>query len=187
MTTFEKRSAETTYDDRDSHHERDSRREGDSHQQRTGLPENVMSTWTVAVYDYAEQVLQAQRQFAHSMLAAAAPMLNITRDITSPDANEGRSANNQPDSRSDQRHDSSNRSPKNEHSNDDDTAEYNKRFADNNTSDDNTSDTSRTERGNTQAGESTKTRAPVAASATNRKRPYPRAPLPASATNRKRH
>lgn len=158
MTTFEKRSDGTTYDGRDSH------------QQHAGLPENVMFTWTVAFYDYADQVLQAQRQFAHSMLGAAAPMLNVTRDITSADAKEGRSVNNQPDSRSDQRDDGSDRSRKNERYNDDDTAEYNKRFADNNTSDDNTSDASRTERANTHAGESVKTRAPAAASATDRKR-----------------
>jgi hypothetical protein len=151
MTTFEKRSDGTTYDDRDSHRERD------SHQQHGGLAtaENLMSTWTAAMYDYAEQVLKAQRQFAHSMLCAAAPMRNVARDITSADTKEGRSVNNQLDARSDQRHDGSHRS--NERYNDDDTAEYNKRSVDNNRLDDNTSDTSRTERANTQAGQSATT------------------------------
>lgn len=165
---FEKQSAGTTYDDRDSRHERDNRPERDSHEQRAGLPENVMSTWTVAFYDYAEQVLQAQRRFADSMLAAAAPMLNVARDITTPDTKEGRSANNRLDARSDQRDDGPNGSRKGERYSDDDTAEYNKR---NNTSDDNTSVTSRTERANADAGESVKTRAPAATSATDRKRP----------------
>lgn len=163
MTTFEKRS-DGSYDERDSHHERD------SHQQRAGLltAENVMSTWTVAFYEYAEQVLKAQRQFASSMLGAAAPMLDVARDITSPDAAEYRSANNQMDARSDQRHDDSNRSRRNERYNDDDTTEYNNRSIDNSTSDDNTSDTNRTHT-NAQAEQSGKTRAPVAASATARK------------------
>jgi hypothetical protein len=161
MTAFEKRS-DGTYDDRDSHHERD------SHQQRADLATagNVLSTWTVAFYDYAEQVLKAQRQFAHSMLGAAAPMLDVARDVMSPDAPDYRSANNQMDARSDRRHDGSNRSQSNERYNDDDTAKYNNRSAD-----DNTSDISRTERGNTQAEQSSKTRTPVAASAAIRKRP----------------
>ncbi len=122
MTTFEKRSDETTYDDRDSHHGRDSHQERDSHQQHGGLAtaENLMSTWTCAVYDYAEQVLKAQRQFAHSMMGAAAPMRNVVRDIMSADTTQDRSANNQLDARSDQRHDGSRRS--NERYNDDDTA-----------------------------------------------------------------
>lgn len=104
MTTFEKRS-DGTYDDRDSHHERDNHHEQDSHQQRADLATagNVMSTWTVAFYDYAEQVLKAQRQFAHSMLGAAAPMLDGARDVMSPDANEDRSPNNQMDTRGDER------------------------------------------------------------------------------------
>jgi hypothetical protein len=171
MTTFEKRSVGTTYDDRDSHHARDSRPERDSRQQRAGLPENVMSTWTAAFYDYAEQVLQAQRRFADSMLAAAVPMLNVARDITAPDTKEDRSANSQLDARSDRRYDGSDRSRKDGRYNDDDTAEYNKCSVDNNTLDDNTSVTSRTERANTHAGESVKTRTPAAASATDRKRP----------------
>lgn len=141
MTTFEKQSVGITYDDRDSHHARD------SHQQRADLPENVMSTWTAALYDYAEQVLQAQRRFANSMLAAAAPMLNVARDITTPATEEDMSANSQRDARSDQRP------------------------VDNNTSDHKTSDASRTERANTHAGESVKTREPAAASATDRKLP----------------
>ncbi len=113
----------------------------------------MMSTWTVAFYEYAEQVLKAQRQFTSSMLGAAAPMLDVARDITSPDAPEHRSENNQMDARSDQRHDGSNRSRTNERYNDDDTAEYNNRSIDNSTSDDNNSDTSRT-RTNAQAEQS---------------------------------
>lgn len=171
MTTFEKQSTGTNYDDRDSHHVRDSRTERDSHQQRPGQPENVMSTWTVAFYDYAEQVLQAQRRFADSMLAAAAPMLNVARDITTPDTKEDRSANNRLDARSDQRDDGSSGSRKDERYNDDDTAEYNKRTVGNNMSDDDTSFTGKTECTNTHAGESVKTRAPAATSATDRKRP----------------
>ncbi len=180
MTTFEKQSTGTAYDDRDSHYARDSRRERDSrperdsHQQRAGHPENVMSTWTVAFYDYAEQVLQAQRRFADSMLAAAAPMLNVARDITTPDAKdtkEDRPANNRLDARSDQRDDGSHGSRKDERYNDDDAAEYNKRTVGNDMSDDNTSVTGKTERANTNAGESVKTRAPAATSATDRKRP----------------
>lgn len=171
MTTFEKQSTGTAYDDRDSHHARDSSPERDSHQQRAGLPENVMSTWTVAFYDYAEKVLQAQRRFADSMLAAAAPMLNVARDITTPDTKEDRSSNNRLDARSDQRDDGPNGSWKDERDNDDDTAEYNKRTVGNNMSDDNTSVTGKTERANTNAGESVKTRAPAATSATDRKRP----------------
>jgi hypothetical protein len=145
MTTFEKRS-DGTYDDRDSHHERDNHHERDSHQQRAGLVTagNVMSTWTLAFYDYAEQVLKTQRQFAHSMLGAAAPVFDVARDVMSPDANADRSANNQMDTRGDQGHDGSNRSRRNErYNNHDDTAEYNNRSIDNNTS-----DTSRTERTN---------------------------------------
>ena len=179
MTTFEKRSVGTTYDDRDSHQPRDSHqqrdgnRERDSHQQHAGLPTagNVMSAWTIAGYDYAEQVLKAQRQFFHSMLGATAPMLDVARDVMSSDADEDRSAKYQLDTRSDQRHDGSNRSRDNERHNDDDTAESNKRSADDNTRDDNASDISGIERAKTQAGQSAGTRAPVAASATARKRP----------------
>ncbi len=152
MTTFEKRSTGTTYDDRDSHSGRD------SHQQSASMATagNGMSTWTAAFYDYAEQVLKAQRQFATSML-------DVARDITSPDANEDRPASNQLDARNDQRHDGANRSRKSERYNDEDTAEYNKRSADSNASDDNRSDISRTERANAQAEQSAKTPAPSAA------------------------
>jgi hypothetical protein len=107
-----------------------------------------MSTWTAALYDYVEQVLQAQRRFANSMLAAAASMLSVARDIATPATEEDMSANSQRDARSDQR------------------------SFDNNTSDHKTSDASRTERANTHAGESVKTtRAPAAASATDRVTP----------------
>jgi hypothetical protein len=120
MTTFEKRSAETAYDDRhshqqrDNHQQRDSNHERDNHQQRAGLPTagNMMSAWSIASYDHAEQILKAQRQFFHSMLGATAPMLDVARDVMSPDANEDRSARNQLDTTSDQRHDGSNRSRK---------------------------------------------------------------------------
>ena len=181
MTTFEKRSDGTTYDDRDSHHGRDSHQERDSHRERAGhqewdshqqhgglaTAENLMSAWTGAVYDYAEQVLRAQRQFTHSMLGAAIPMRNVVRDMTSADTTQDRSANNQLDPRSDQRHDGSHR--ENERYNDDDTAEHNRRSVDNNRSDDNTSDISGTERAKTQAGQSAKTRTPVTANTTDRK------------------
>jgi hypothetical protein len=169
MTTFEKRSDGTTYDDRDSHHGRDSHQEWDSYQQHGGpaTAENLMSTWTGAVYDYAEQVLKAQRQFAHSMLGAAAPMRNVVRDMMSADTKADRSANNRLDARSDQRHDGSHRS--NERYNDDDTAEHNRRSVDNNSSDDNTSDISGIERAKTQAGQSAKTRTSVTANTTDRK------------------
>jgi hypothetical protein len=165
MTTFEKRS-DGSYDDRASYDGRDHLERDSHHQQRAGLVTagNVMSTWTVAFYDYAEQMLKAQRQFAHSMLGAAAPMLDVARDVMSPDSPGYRSANNQMYARSDQRHDGSHSSRRNERYNDDDTAEYNNRSAD-----DNTSDTSRTERMNTQAEQSGKTGAPVTASATARK------------------
>ncbi len=171
MTTFENRSAGTTYDDHDNHRERDSHRGRDSHQQHGGLAtaENLMSMWTVAMYDYAEQVLKAQRQFAHSMLGAAAPMRNGARDITPANTNEGRSANNQLDARSDQRHEDSHGSRKNERYNDDNAAEYNTRLVDNNRSDDNTSDTSRTQRANTQTEEPAMTRAPVTANTADHK------------------
>jgi hypothetical protein len=173
MTTFEKRSDGTTYDDRDSHHGRDSHQERDSHQQHGGLAtaENLMSAWTGAVYDYAEQVLKAQRHFAHSMLGAAAAMRNVVRDITSADTTRDRSANNQLDARSDQRHDGSHRENERYNDNDDDTAEHNRRSVDNNRSDDNTSDISRIERAKTQAGQSAKTRTPVTANTTDRKLP----------------
>ena len=182
MTTFEKRSDGTTYDDRDSHHGRDSHQEHDSHRERAGhqewdnhqqhgglaTAENLMSAWTGAVYDYAEQVLKAQRQFAHSMLGAAAPMRNVVRDMTSADTTQDRSAaNNQLDARSEQRHDGSDR--ENERYNDDDTAEHNRRSVDNHRSDDNTSDISGSERAKTQAGQSAKTRTPVTANTTDRK------------------
>lgn len=170
MTTFEKRS-DGTYDDRDSHDERHSHGR-DNHQRHAGLPAgvNVMSTWTLAFYDYAEQILKAQRQFAHSMLGAAAPMLDVAREVMSADVNEDRSANNQLDAGGDQRHRDSNRLRRNERYNDD-AAEYNNRSADDDASDANGSDINRTERANTQAEQSGKTRSPVAASATARKRP----------------
>jgi uncharacterized alkaline shock family protein YloU len=99
ITDVEKRpAAGTTHDERDSHHEQDSHHDRSSHQQRAGLgtAENAMHTWTawtVALYDYAEQVLAAQRRFAESMWVAAAPMLNVVRDITTPDTKEDKSAN----------------------------------------------------------------------------------------------
>ena len=167
MSTFEKQSTGTDYNDRDSHQQRDNQ------QQHAGLPTaiSVMHMWTVASYDYAEQVLKAQRQFAHSMLGAGASMLDVGRDVMSPDAKQGKSANNQlQDARSDQRHEGSPRSRKNEPYNDD-TAEYNKRSGDNNTSDDYSSDISRTKRGNTQAEESAKTGTRGAASAPEHKLP----------------
>lgn len=172
MTTFEKHSTGTDYNDRDRHRER-AYDDHDSHQQHAGVPTaaRVMGMWTVASYDYALQVLKAQQQFTHSMLAAAAPMLHVARDLTSADTKENRSANNQLGSRSDQRHDDSHRLQNNERFNDDDTAEHNNRVTDNNRSDDNASDTNKTEHANTQAEESAKTRARGAASTPGRKLP----------------
>jgi hypothetical protein len=129
-----------------------------------------MSTWTVAFYDYAELMLKAQRQFAHSMLGVAAPMLDVARDVMSADVDEDRSANNRPDTRGDQRHGDSNRLRKNERYNDDDTAEHSNRSADDTASDAKGSDISRTERANSQEEPSGKTRSPIAASAAARKR-----------------
>ncbi len=123
----------------------------------------MMSTWTIAVYDYVEQVLKAQRQFAESMWATAAPMRHAAQDMTSPGAKEDRSAHHQPDARSDQHHEDSPGHRNNGRYNDgEDTAEYNKRSAGNKLSNDDISETSRTERGNVPAEESTKTRAAVA-------------------------
>jgi hypothetical protein len=180
MTTFENRSTGTTYDDRDNQADRGGRQEWDSHQDRDGHPQhaglpmagNMMCMWTVASYDYALQVLKAQQQFTHSMLAAAAPMLNVVRGITSTDSDEDRPANNRLGARGDQRHEryeDSRGSRKNERYNDDDSAEYDKRLVDNNRSDDSTSDTSRTQRGNTQTEESAKTRARVTSNTADRK------------------
>jgi hypothetical protein len=173
MTTFDKRSAGTTYYDRDSQPDRVSHHERDSHQQHAGLPTaaSVMCMWTVASYDYALQVLKAQQQFFHSMVAAAAPMLDVARDLASPDVEEGRSANRRLDARSDQRHDDSHRSRKNERYNNDDTVEYSNCFVADNRSDSNTSDTDRAERVSTQAEESAMTRGCGAASTSERKLP----------------
>ena len=57
VTLSEKRSIGTIYGDHDSHRERDSNLRWASCQQRAGLAaaEDVMSTWTGAFYDYAEQ------------------------------------------------------------------------------------------------------------------------------------
>ncbi|HEX4099192.1 MAG TPA: hypothetical protein VHY21_01445 [Pseudonocardiaceae bacterium] len=171
MTTSEKRSTGTDYNDRDSHRERDSHQHWDGHHRHAGVPTaaRVMGMWTVASYDYALQVLKAQQQFAHSMLTAAAPMLHLARDLSSADTEEGRSAHHQLGYRSDQGHDRSHGSQENERYSDEDTAEYNNRFADNNRSDDNDSDTNKTERANTQAEGSAKTRARGAASTPGRK------------------
>jgi len=170
MTTFEKRSIGTTYDERDAHQDRDSH-----HQQRASVAttDNLMSAWTVAFYDYAEQVLKAQRRFAESMWATAAPMLNVAQDImTSPEAQEGRSAHQQRDGRGDQRHEDSPGSRNNELREGEDPAEYHHpRSAENKMSDDTASEASRTERANTQTEKLPETRASVAASAADHKRP----------------
>jgi hypothetical protein len=109
MTVFENRSAGTTYDDHGSHPGQDGYR-----QQRAGLSTatNMMSTWTGAFYDYAEQVLKAQRQFADNVLGTGAQMLDVAQDGMYPDTDEGRQAD-QTGARSDRRHgspDSNNRS-----------------------------------------------------------------------------
>lgn len=166
---FEKRSAGTTYDDHDGHPGRDSNPGWVSDQQRAFLATagDVMSTWTVAFYDYAEQVLKAQRQFSDRVLSVGAPMLDVAWDLTSSDANEGR-LDNQMDARDNPRREGY-QVAKNARYNEDATAEYNKRSIDNDMSG-NTADTTRTERTNIQTDESTKTRTRGAASA-ERKRP----------------
>jgi hypothetical protein len=173
MTTFGKRSIGTTYDERNTHQDRDSHQQRDSYQQRAGLAtaDNLMSAWTGAFYDYAEQVLKAQRRFAESMWATAAPMLNVAQDLTSPEAQEGGSAHPQRDGRSDQRHEGSHGSRNNELREGEDPAEYHPRSAENKMSDDTTWEARRTERANTQADEVSETRASVAASAADHKRP----------------
>ena len=148
----EKRSAGTTYGDHDSHPGWDSR------QQRAGLAaaEDEMSRWTGAFYDYAEQLLKAQRQFVHRVLGAGAS-----------DA-DGGGWGDQRDARSDQYHEGFIRSWKDERSNDDDTAEYTKRSIDSDMSGDSTSDPSRTAGANTQTDQSAKTPERGAASATRK-------------------
>jgi hypothetical protein len=107
------------------------------------------------------QILKAQQQFTHSVLAATAPILHVARDITVGDPRENRSTHSQRETRSDQRDDDSHRSQTNEAHNDDDTAEHNKRSTANNRLANNTSGTSRTERANTQTEEPAETRARV--------------------------
>jgi len=174
MTNFGKRSIGTTYDERDTHQGRDSHQQRDSYQQRAGLAtaDDLMSAWTGAFYDYAEQVLKAQRRFAESMWATAVPMLNVAQDLmTSPEAQEGGSAHQQRDGRSDQRHEGSRGSRSDELREGEDPAEYHPRSAENKMSDDTASKASRTERANTQTEKLPETRASVAASAADHKRP----------------
>jgi hypothetical protein len=165
---FEKRSAGTTYDDHDGYPGRDSNPGWVSDQQRAFVATagDAMSTWTVAFYDYTEQVLKAQRQFADSVLSVGAPMLDVARHLTSLDANEGR--DNQMDARDNRRHEGY-QVAENARYNDDGMADHNKRSTDNDMSG-NTADSTRTERVNTQTDESTKTRTCGVASA-ERKHP----------------
>jgi hypothetical protein len=158
MTMFEKRSTGTTHNDHDSHRDHDNCPGWDSHQQQAGLTaaEEVMSRWTGAFYDYAEQILKAQRQFAHRLLGAGAPMRDIAQDVMSSDANERRSGN-QMETRSDQHYERFN----------DDTAKFSKRV-DSDISGDSTSDTSKTGRANTHTDEPAKTPGRGAASAAPR-------------------
>jgi hypothetical protein len=146
---FEMRSTGTTHNDHDN------RAGWDSHQQQADLTaaQQVMARWTGAFYDYTEQFLKAQRQFAHSLLGAGAPLRDVAQDVTSSDAKERTSGPRT--TRSDQHHERSTESWKNERSNDD-TAKYNKRV-DSDISGDSTSDTSRTERATTHTDESAKT------------------------------
>jgi hypothetical protein len=127
MTIFEKPSAATIQDDHDGHRDHDSKPGWDSHQQQAGLTaaQEVMSRWTGAFYDYAEQLLKAQRQFAHRLLGAGAPLRDVAQDVMSSNANERRSG--QRETRSDQPHEGSTESRKNERFNDD-TARSNKRL-----------------------------------------------------------
>jgi hypothetical protein len=159
MTIFEKRSERTTYDERD-YRGRDSHHGQVNYQQHASMVTagNMMSTWTAGFYDYAEQVLRAQRQFVDRMLDAGTPLFDVARDAMSPDANEGRSAN-QAKTKGDQRHEGSTRSQKDECYNDDNTAEYHERFVGNNRLDDGISGVSRAERTNTPTEESAKAKA----------------------------
>lgn len=84
-----------------------------------------MSRWTGAFYDYAEQLLKAQRQFAHRLQSAGAPLRDVAQDVRPSNTNERRSG--QRETSSDQPHESSTESWKNERFNDD-TAKYNKRL-----------------------------------------------------------
>lgn len=129
---FEKPSAVTIQDDPDRQRDHDSKPGWDSHQQQAALTaaQEVMSSWTGAFYDYAEQLLKAQRQFAHRLLGAGAPLRHVAQDAMSSNAGEHRSS--QRETSSNQPHESSTESRKNEQFNDD-TARYNKRF-DNDTS-----------------------------------------------------
>lgn len=163
---FEQRSSGTTHDNHDRRRDHGNRPGWDCDQQQAGLAaaQEVMSRWTGAFYDYAEQLLKAQRQFAHRLLGAGAPLRDVAQDVMSSDANERRSG--QRETRSDQPHEGSTESWKNERSTDD-TAKYNKRI-DSDISGDSTSDTSRTGRANTHTDESPKTPGREAASAAPR-------------------
>lgn len=158
---FEKRS--TGHNDHDSHRDHDDHPGWDSHQQQAGMTatHEVMSRWTGAFYDYAEQLLKAQRQFAHKLLGAGAPMRDVAQDVMSSDANERRSG--QRATRSDLHRDGATESWKNERSNDD-TAKYNKR-SDSDVSGDSTSETSKIGRANTHTDEPAKISGRGAASA----------------------
>jgi len=89
---FEKPSAVTIQDDHDRQRDHDSKPGWDSHQQQAGLTaaQEVMSSWTGAFYDYAEQLLKAQRQFAHRLLGAGAPLRHVAQDVMSSNAGEHR-------------------------------------------------------------------------------------------------
>lgn len=164
---FEKRSTGTTHNDRDSHRDYDNHPGWDSHQQQAALTavQEVMSKWTGAFYDYAEQLLKAQRQFTHRLLGAGAPLRDVAHDVMSSDTNDRRSGN-QRETSSDQHHEGATESRKNERSNDN-TAKYNKNI-NSDISSDSSSGTSRTERANTHTDESAKTPGRGAASAAPR-------------------
>ena len=125
----------------------------------------MTSRWTDGFYDYAEQLLKAQRQFAHRLLGAGAPRRDGAQDVMPSDANERRSGTPR-ETRSDQHHEGATESWKNERSNDD-TAKYNKRI-DSDIAGDSSSDTSSTERANTHPDKSTKPPGRGAASAAPR-------------------
>lgn len=120
---FENPSAATIQDDHGRHRDHDSKPGWDSHQQQAALTaaHEVMSSF----YDYAEQLLKAQRQFAHRLLGASAPLRDVAQDVMSSNANERSSG--QRETSSDQPHESSTESRKNERFNDD-TARSNKRL-----------------------------------------------------------
>ena len=57
----------------------------------------MMSTWIVAFYDYAEQILKAQRQFTDSVLGAGGAMLMFGATTLPQQRHVGRHLGHHPD------------------------------------------------------------------------------------------